>query len=111
MMPLWASGHWLVDAGMRFLSRSDQVIWLQWSEEMKSSSLSREQIPIPPSVAIVAVNALQALLASLLIDIKEGNGSEDDEFDNLNDIDATNAAILGLQGDVHQNYMYGIHQN
>lgn len=110
-MPLWASGQWLVDSGVRFLSSSDQAVWRRWSGEFGWSPVARDPAHLPADVAVVATNALNALVAALSAEIQEGQTSEDDEIDSLNDIDAAKATIAGLQDDLRPLYMYGVHSD
>jgi hypothetical protein len=108
-VPLWASGQWLVDSGVRLLSRSDQAIWRRWSAKSGWSPVSRDPVDLPPEVAVVATIALNALVESLTAELQEGSVSQDDELNNLNDIDAAKVTISGLQENLPQGYMYGRH--
>ncbi|WP_146101633.1 hypothetical protein [Rhodopila globiformis] len=98
-MPIGASGQWLVDAGVHLLSRADQLVWEQWVAEAGWAPYRPEPSMLPPAVAIVAINALKALVESLQADIRNGTLSQDDALDCLGDIDRATAEIAGLQAD------------
>jgi hypothetical protein len=101
-MPLGAAGQWMVDAGVRLLSRADQLVWQRWVDGDGWFPGKSEPDPLPPAVAVVATNAVQALVASMDLDIRQGGLSEDDALDCLNDIDRAKAVIAGLRDDIEQ---------
>jgi hypothetical protein len=101
-MALSPSGQWLVEAGMRMLSRTDQATWQEWVRQAGWSPNNREPKRVPPHIAVLAAKALEALMDVLTADIRERRVAGDDEIDNLNDIDAAKAARASLEMDIRQ---------
>ena len=87
---------------MRLLDRSDQLAWEQWVAEAGWSPGKPEPSPLPPGVAVVAANALKALVESMQADLQDVRLSEDAALNCLNDIDRAKAGIASLQDDISQ---------
>lgn len=98
-MTLSASGQWLVDAGMRLMSRSDQAAWLRWTREFGWSPANREPKRLSPDMASLALGAIDKLVDAIHEDIDRGRLSESDELDAANDLDLARVVVKGLQED------------
>ncbi len=97
MVALSASGQWLVSAGMRMMSREDQATWFTWVGKAGWSATSREPKQLPPSIAKLALGALDRLVSVLDSDLREGRLSEAQERDASDDLDSAKAVAQGLQ--------------
>ena len=100
-MPLWASGQWLVDAGVRSLSHSDQLVWRSWAVRNSWLVHGRRPSLLPSAVALVASKALKTVVDLTMADLREGRLSKEDALHNLDDIDAVKAALTELQADIY----------
>jgi hypothetical protein len=98
-MALSVSGQWLVNAGMRMMSRDDQAAWFKWAADAGWSPTSREPKQLPPSIAAIALGALDRLMGAIDSDLREGRLTERQELDAANDLDHAKAVTTALQKD------------